>query len=272
MINDYKLFFEKVYDQVDMQKAFFLKCEKFNKYRTSYWNYHQHYELLYVTEGVLTLYLDEENECFLIEAGTLVIIPPMQKHKTLPTNEDPITFWILGVDSNIFSKHGYEINDDCFQQTITDPVICEIMDKIVEEHLSVKPKYDIYIQSLIIQLFITLNRNFSSHNSNSNKKSSIVNNALAYIHSNYAQPLTLETIGQQLGVSKSYLSRKFKSETECSIIDYINEFRCAKAKALIHSTNFSIEDISVMCGFSSQSYFSKTFRKINGYSPSTEKS
>ena len=44
--------------------------------------------------------------------------------------------------------------------------------------------------------------------------------------------------------------------------------RVEKAKTLLSTTDFSLSVISRSCGFSSSSYFSQTFKKLSGMSPS----
>ncbi|MBO5452781.1 MAG: helix-turn-helix domain-containing protein [Clostridia bacterium] len=56
-----------------------------------------------------------------------------------------------------------------------------------------------------------------------------------------------------------------------SIIDFINLTRCKLAKDMPRSSNLKINEIALKSGFSSISYFTRTYKKVMGYTPSKEK-
>ncbi len=70
-----------------------------------------------------------------------------------------------------------------------------------------------------------------------------------------------------LGLSKSQTLRKVKAATGKSVNQYISEVKLAKAAELIKETNFTSAEIAYKVGFSSPSYFNKTFRKRYGVPP-----
>ncbi|MBQ3890330.1 MAG: helix-turn-helix transcriptional regulator, partial [Lachnospiraceae bacterium] len=64
-----------------------------------------------------------------------------------------------------------------------------------------------------------------------------------------------------------YLSRIFKENTKENFIDYLTKLRIEKAKDLLNSTQYSMKEICTMCGYSDPNYFSKSFRKNVGVTP-----
>lgn len=68
-------------------------------------------------------------------------------------------------------------------------------------------------------------------------------------------------------MSKSYISKIFREEMQCSITDYINKIRIMKSKSFLMDRSLSIDDIAAMTGFTDKSYFTKVFKKIIGISP-----
>ena len=64
-----------------------------------------------------------------------------------------------------------------------------------------------------------------------------------------------------LGLSPSQTLRKIKADSGKSVNQYIREIRLEKAAKLLKQTDQSIAEISYQVGFSSASYFSKSFRK-----------
>ena len=69
------------------------------------------------------------------------------------------------------------------------------------------------------------------------------------------------------GLSTSQTLRKVKAATGKSVNQYIREVKLAEAAKLIQETDFTSAEIAYMVGFSSPSYFNKTFRKRYGITP-----
>jgi TolB-like protein/AraC-like DNA-binding protein len=70
-----------------------------------------------------------------------------------------------------------------------------------------------------------------------------------------------------LGLSPSQTLRKIKAITDKSVSQYIREIRLEKAAKLLEETNQSIAEVSCQVGFSSASYFNKSFRKYYNVTP-----
>lgn len=88
-----------------------------------------------------------------------------------------------------------------------------------------------------------------------------------YVMENYAENLSLEQIGTDLGLSPKYMSRLFKQKTGKNLTDYINEVRISKAKEILITTNMKIGDISAMVGIESRATFLRVFKKMEGIAP-----
>ncbi len=91
--------------------------------------------------------------------------------------------------------------------------------------------------------------------------------ALTYIDANLHNELSILSISKATGVSKSALYKKFHASLGCTVNEYINRKRVEYAISLIQNTAFSMDAISQKAGFSSLSYFSRTFKRLKGISP-----
>lgn len=89
-----------------------------------------------------------------------------------------------------------------------------------------------------------------------------------YIYHHQYDQLNLDDMSENLGYSKAYLMRIFKKYTNKTIIGFSNEKKIQEAKNQLLYSQKKISTISEELGFSNQSYFSKTFQKIEGISPS----
>ncbi|MEM6820677.1 MAG: helix-turn-helix transcriptional regulator [Verrucomicrobiota bacterium] len=80
--------------------------------------------------------------------------------------------------------------------------------------------------------------------------------------------LSVFSLSQELGVNPDYLSRIFHAEEGKRLKYYINEQRVQLAKNLIENGDVTLGEVSDLCGFSDQAYFTRVFREWVGVAPS----
>ena len=88
-----------------------------------------------------------------------------------------------------------------------------------------------------------------------------------YIQENFSRKLSLKGIAKASGFSAPYFSKIFKEAMGENLTCYLNRLRVEKAAALLANTNLSLSAIAQACGFTDQSWFSKTFKHYMGKSP-----
>lgn len=87
------------------------------------------------------------------------------------------------------------------------------------------------------------------------------------IKTNYMNKITLEDMAEQVYFTPQYLSKIFKQETGYTFKQYVCLIRVEASKKLLAEDELSHAEIAYIIGFSDQSHFSKTFKKIVGISP-----
>ncbi|MEL7486384.1 MAG: helix-turn-helix domain-containing protein [Pseudomonadota bacterium] len=88
-----------------------------------------------------------------------------------------------------------------------------------------------------------------------------------HIRKNFNREITLKELAGLAGMSESTFSRRFKASTSLSPYQFILNERIVEAKRLLRDTNWSLADIAIAVGFSSQSHFATAFKKIAGLTP-----
>lgn len=105
-----------------------------------------------------------------------------------------------------------------------------------------------------------------------NHKGAYGNNALLYakryIDQFYMNDIKQPQIAEAAGVTPQHLCRLFKNYMHTTPMRYLNEVRINQAKILLRKTSLSIIQIGEKVGFSTPHYFSDTFRRICGKTPS----
>lgn len=99
----------------------------------------------------------------------------------------------------------------------------------------------------------------------------IVDNAREYIKANYSKALNLDEVSYYVNVSPYYFSKIFKEGTGENFIEYLTNIRIEKAKELLSNTDYSMKEICVMVGYSDPNYFSRSFKKNVGVTPTEYK-
>ena len=89
-----------------------------------------------------------------------------------------------------------------------------------------------------------------------------------YILHHLSDAITTEAIAKELFMSRSYLSHSFKAETGIALSDFIMQKKTEEAKKLLRYSSKSLSAVSAYLGFSSQSHFSRVFKKYVGENPS----
>lgn len=88
-----------------------------------------------------------------------------------------------------------------------------------------------------------------------------------YIQHHLSEPISAEDIAKELYLSRPYLSRKFIEETGESLTDFILKEKTEEAKRLLRYSDKTLTAISNYLGFSSQSHFSRVFKKYTQCTP-----
>lgn len=100
------------------------------------------------------------------------------------------------------------------------------------------------------------------------KAASLFAAAISYIEQHYAdENLTAEQVAGGVYVDSSYLRRVFRKESGYSIVDHITHIRMKRARVLLLEGNRKLADISESVGYADPNYFSKSFKKRFGVTP-----
>ncbi|GGA02142.1 DNA-binding response regulator [Paenibacillus marchantiophytorum] len=94
-----------------------------------------------------------------------------------------------------------------------------------------------------------------------------IEDVLRIIEKEYEQDLSLEYLSKRVHLSASYLSHIFKKATGVSVVKYMNQYRMERAKYYLDQSNYKINDVYKMVGFSDMSYFGLTFKQYFGQTP-----
>ena len=215
--------------------------------------------------------LQSEELTLSVSVDDMVIVNPNVEHTEVSFNASPLEYIVMGVEGLEFAAG--ESGDDRYrlvncgggrEDTLyyLRAMLAEIENKAIG--------YDLVCQDLLEVLVVRLMRrtDFSLAPAASGTRTSKECAAVRrYIDSHFKESLSLDVLAEVAHVNKYYLVHTFSKEYGISPINYLISRRIAESKQLLSDTDHSLSQISHMLGFSSPSYFSQSFRKLEGISP-----
>lgn len=228
----------------------------------------QDYVMIYCVDGRGWLKLKDKH--YSIRSGDLFICPPGIVHSYGADAKEPWTkYWVhfrgnnadayaalLGITVAAPVLH---IGENMKVQSIFQDILHTLKLGYTNSNLILATTYLTNICSYIN--YWTVN-NWLTKKENTN-----IDMIINYMLENIDANLTLEQLSGYINMSKYHFSKLFKEKTDYSPIDYYIRLKIQKACELLELPNIKIVDISTKLGFSSQYYFSLTFKRIMGKSP-----
>lgn len=149
--------------------------------------------------------------------------------------------------------------------------IAAILFDIEKEWKEQKAGYRILIKAHLMKMLALIYRyyeeeqNFEPHPAD--KRHLCILRAVDHINAHYTEHLTLKSLADMVHMSENYFSTLFGEIMHMPFSQYILEKRLNHACMLLKTTVESITAISLQSGFSSISYFNRSFKKRYGLSP-----
>lgn len=276
----------KVYDYLSLSKIVAIQPLRVSKDSVFEPESHDFWEFIYVRSGTLILTIEDKE--YDIPANRIIFYPPNTVHswraKTNVCFIDVLSFESNAQEMNYFYTAPINLTDS--EILLLSKIFSEgseILTLIPPESpikgQTVKTGTPIYrlqhmkkqIELFLIEIFNRttpfdaqelLNRKRLKSVTETNEK------IIRCLTENVEKTLSLEQIGKLTGISVTHMKRTFKKHHDGGIIDYFILLKIDKAKKLITETELSFTEISDYLGFSSSAYFSRTFKKKTGLTPS----
>ena len=230
-------------------------------------NWHENVELLYITSGRAVVTVNSVRHE--LSAGEVAIINSNHIHDIYAPED--MHFYCLIIDRSFCLSNHIDTNDISFTTAVGDAGLCGLLDSFVREYNTDGQYRILSLRSIGLAILSLICSRYSLLDANDESNTPLmtsVKRVLGYIHANSQEQITLDEVAELAGFSKFYFAREFRRITGYTVIDYVNNLRCKRARLLLLENKMSISAIAKECGFQNVSYFTRTFRRIEGELPS----
>ena len=249
-------------------------------------HFHDHFEILYVTNGTATIYIGKET--FLAQKNDIFFSNMYQVHSAIVESGNTATIQAIVFHRDILDSiniHDYYIRyispflsgEKQFPSVLNSgntlyKVTKDALDIILYENEVKSIGYEVFIKTEIERLFANFFRYKSSLEIQTARQIStnnreLLNNVVSYIEKHFASSITLEEISKHVSMNKSYFCRLIKKLTGRSVTEFLNIYRIKQAEILLKKTSYPISLVSQKVGFTNHSYFNRIFKQCTGITP-----
>lgn len=220
---------------------------------------------------------------FICHRGDILIIPPGVSH-SFEMNYGPSKLYCIEMSPEIFANSNNDLNTMChlFLAALYDNFshhfhlsqasffsaldICKKLSfancekdvfKSLDKLFSL-PEFELKIDKSVAKILI-------------NEKIEPILRILTYINNNFSQKITIDEILKLSTLCRTHFFKYFKALTGSSFSAYLQEIRLAYAFILIGNSNYPLNHIATLCGFSDAYYMTNCYKKYIGKSPHLER-
>jgi len=263
------------------------------------WHWHPAVQMSKIMEGKVRYQVRDLT--FLLEKGDMIITNMNQLHRygleksvdgaassdvdyASVVNVVYLPEFVVAPESLTFKKYIYPLIIDesrpcmIFKKDIPwQKKIIELFDRAIEieeeSHISGE---DIPYEMEIHEQFSHIWRLIIEHSNEMQKWDVSKSKAIAqvrvrqmidYIEKNFSSKITLDDMAAAACISRREVSRCFKDNMGRTPFEYLIEYRIAKGRIRLLTTEDTILEVALYCGFESASYFTRVFKRLEGLSP-----
>lgn len=271
----------------DLSIPIYLKTNKLSYYpdKKAICHWHDDIEIIMILDGEMNYYINGKH--ILLTKDSCIIINSKQMHYGYSNNDSDCTFLVLlfhpsllCANKELYKKYVLPIIDNenleyTFLKEKTEDN--EIL-SLIKDILGIYAEFDNccfinilgHINIMWAKLYKKLHGNISLQNKD-NSDVIIQKKMVSYIYKNYSSKITLADIAASGNVCRSKCCKIFNKYLMQSPIDFLNTYRLELSKNMLTSTDKSITEIALNCGFNHLSYFSEMFQREYKCTPSEYK-
>ncbi|MGB8454087.1 MAG: AraC family transcriptional regulator [Anaerocolumna sp.] len=228
-------------------------------------NKYDSYLIMLIKRGHGSVTIDQNTIPF--SAGQAVLIDCYKPH-SYKAHGDMETLWIHFYGNTSREYCNYIVSQSGNVITLKDTYSFENkLNKIYTSFQSNNKIGEAFLSQYITNL-LTLLITFTNEAKPGYSHYEIIEDTISFICDNISRNISLTELSSRVSLSPYYFTRLFKKETGFTPHGYIISARTNAAKFYLKSSHYPVKEICFSCGFTSESNFCTSFKKVVGMTPS----
>ncbi|MBE6601783.1 MAG: helix-turn-helix domain-containing protein [Ruminococcaceae bacterium] len=248
---------------------FFLRVG--NSLRNTECNWHKNIEILFIKNG--NGHIRYGTYDYSLAKEDLVVVNSGKIHRIY--SDDGIDYDCVIIDEQFCKENGLDTSQAYFEELFRNDATQNLFVRLAEQlrkSTENAPPYEVaknrvFAMELLIDLFEWHTIPDNARPRIEGQTDDSIKKALLFMSENYTRPITLDEIAKAVGLSKFHLEREFKKYTAQTMFTYLNSLRCKHAEICIQN-GMTVTEAALENGFETLSYFSRTYKRLMGRSPS----
>ncbi|MCQ5384699.1 helix-turn-helix domain-containing protein [Hungatella hathewayi] len=233
-------------------------------------HYHDEMEIMFVLSGRIAIMVFQRN--FVLQPEDFIVFNPFEYHELYREAGCHTISMFISMSVLQQSRIGYIRCCSCIQQEHAEylQLIRTKLAVLFKNYMDAQKEQRLYIISQLYGLLSILNRQFEVPKEEyvgSSTDTGKFREIMLYINKHFSEELSQQQVAEQTYLSPSYLSRILKKQLGINFSDYLRNLRLNKAELLLRTTEESVTDIALNCGFANTNTMIVNFKNIYGMTP-----
>lgn len=272
----------EVNKQVEITKLYSLFKRHFEKGHHFLGEMHDFWEVVYVIDGEVIISADENVHNF--KSGDIIFHKPLELHKFNVVGDDGATLLVFSFDMSgelckKMERQAFHL--DKYGRSIIKSFLY-FLELEQEKHPEAQAGitflnfHTVYSQDAIFlhtvslyisSIILSLSSGANTLSKTKTHETELFKRALELMNKRISEQLTVDELAQTLNISSSSLKRLFDKYAGMSVHKYFLTLKIKTATVFLKN-GMSVNEVSDALGFSSQGYFSATYKRETGINPS----
>ena len=262
-------------EQREVFKPYGMTFEKWKASLMGKFDRHNEIEINYFPHGGISYFF--QNHKVEIPAGRMAIFWGLMPHKIIAYEEETY-YYVCTIPLTLFLS--WELPSSFVNTLLKGEVLIEeacnnrdfdtqlFENWLNDSHMGNRTKASLYeLQGRLLRMCEHVSVNNHTTATIHANELNLIEQIAIYIAKNYNNPIKISDIGKSVGLHPDYANAIFKKTFGRTLSEHITIERIPHAQRKLITTDSSILDIALDCGFTSISSFNASFRKLNNCTP-----
>lgn len=242
-------------------------------------HWHDEVEIIYIQKGNISIYIQEEvfhakqGDLFFVNTGELHFMESDDMGVEYYTLLFPLTFLSFQIEDALETEVFLPLRQKklLFPRLLNDVTekiqVCKMIQELIAVNDKKETGYQLRTKILLLEMIEYLLKEKAFLQANFANNTDIQRELITFIQKHYTEKITLSMLAQEFHLSEKYVSWYFKEHFSISFMQYVLHLRMSKAKDMLVSTDLSITEVALACGYPSVNLFIRNFKEVHGVTP-----